>query len=714
MKYQFIILTLSTIFICSFNLSLLAQSTIKFSDTNDSHLIGKQMLFLEDPSTTYKLSDIQTPDFQQKFQPVNKDVFNHSATRSTFWFKFQIQNVSGEDIWLDINNNMIAQITLYRPPFDSMSTTWTGGKYEQKAKPYPVNTFWLPINEAQDVRVQTYYLQIQSDATIMLPIYIGTKSALYQNKMRSDALAFVFLGVMGIMFLYNLFVYLSIRDTIYLFYLGYIVMVFFQSSFVNSHPFIYELGFDIIPTTWWYTHYFIWTTPTYVLVGVFCIKYLSLFKHSKILTWFLLIQMSSFVFVFPLFTLLGFARNDLGSIYNLSVIIYDLTCLFAGYYIYVKKRDRVARFYILSWTFLLISVVGFILTLYGKLPFNIFTRHSAYFGIISEVWLFSIALGDRINILRRENQLLIERQNEILTKKVQEKTYKLQQANEELVVSNEELKQTQEEIVTQRDVLEMNNQELEEYQHRISQSIQSAQLIQNAILLPEPFIAPHFSDFFLLYLPKDIVSGDFYWMCHSENQTVFIEADCTGHGVSGAFMTLIGHSLLNQIIKFEKIYNPAEVMQALHDRLRHLLRQDETRNREGMDLCMVVLKKIKNSWEVKFGGAGQKLYYSENQEINVCKGSSKRIGGQNRTRKQFETQNLNFTKGTILYLCSDGYIDQNDEYRKKFGSKRFVKLLQEIQNKPLSEQKIKLENTLQIHQKNTEQRDDITIIGIKL
>jgi len=714
MKYQVYILTLCLIFTCSFNLPLLAQTTIQFTDVNDFHLIGKQMFFWEDSSVTHDISSIQTPHIQQKFQPLNKDVFNHSATRSTFWFKFQIQNLSGEDIWLDINNNLIYKITLYRSPFDSASTIWAGGKYEQKTKIYPVNTFWLPINHAQDTTIQTYYLRISSDGTVMLPIYIGTKSSLHQNKTRSDALAFIFLGVMGIMFFYNLFIYLSTRDTIYLFYLGYIVMAFFQSSFINSHPFIYALGFDIIPTTWWYTHYFIWTIPSYVVVGIFCIKYLNLYQHAKKLTWFIWLQMGSFVIVFPLFTLLFFSRSDLGNIYNLSVIIYDLTCLFAGYYLYFRKRHRMARFYILSWTLLLFSIVVVILTLNGTLPFNIFTRHSTYFGIMSEVWLFSLALGDRINILRRENQLLVERQNEILTQKVEEKTHELQQTNEELVVNNEELKQTQEEIAAQRDVLEMNNQELEEYKHRISQSIQSAQLIQNAILLPETFIAPHFSDFFLLYLPKDIVSGDFYWMCHSENQTVFIEADCTGHGVSGAFMTLIGHSLLNQIIKFEKIYNPAEVMQALHDRLRRLLRQDETRNREGMDLCMVVLKKIKNNWEVKFGGAGQKLYYSENQEIKIGKGSSKKIGGRNRIRKQFETQNLTLAKGTTLYLCSDGYIDQNDEYRKKFGSPRFLKLLEEIQNKPLSEQKVRLENTLQIHQKNTEQRDDITIIGLKL
>ncbi len=714
MAYCVYKLTLCLMMVCFFYLSLLAQSPIQFTDANDSYLIGTQIHILEDTFAIHNLQTICKPETQTRFKPLTQSIFGSPATHSVFWLKIQVQNSSGQDTWLNINTHLIDQITLYRPSFDSLSVIQTGAKYEQNTKFYPVNTFWLPINQAQDTTVQTYYLQIKSEMGITCPIYIGTMSSLHLRKDQNDALMFIFIGVMVIMFFYNLFIYFSTRDTIYLFYLGYVFMASLQASFNSNYPFIYQLGFDVIPTTWWYNHYFIWTMPNYVFVGIFCIRYLDLYENAPKITWFLLGQMACFIFIYPFISLVGISKIDVEGWYNLSVLSYDLTYLLAGYYLYFKKGQRKARFYILSWTILVMSVFILILTTMGILPFNIFTINSVLFGIMSEVWLFSLALGDRINTLQKENQLLVEEQNEILTRKVNEKTYALQQANEELAVNNEELQQSQEEIASQRDILEMSNKELQEYKYRVSQSIESAQLIQNTILPSDISIARHFANFFILYLPKDVVSGDFYWMCHFKKQTIFIEADCTGHGVSGAFMTLIGHSLLNQIIKFERIYNPTQVMEELHRRLRDILRQDETHNDEGMDLCMLVLQKGKNAWQVEFGGTGQKFYYVKNQTIQFLKGSSKRIGGRYYTRKKFQTHSLILPEGTNLYLCSDGYIDQNDKHREKFGSERFLKLLQNIQNQSFEEQKIKLQKTLLIHQKETEQRDDITIIGLKL
>jgi len=312
-----------------------------------------------------------------------------------------------------------------------------------------------------------------------------------------------------------------------------------------------------------------------------------------------------------------------------------------------------------------------------------------------------------------ENTLLYEN----LEHKVQERTQQLQESNEELQVMNEELQQTQEELTAQRDLLALNNHELEEYQYRISKSIESALLIQTSILPVVELFEQHFAQHFILYLPKDVVSGDFYWLHVFENQTkILIEADCTGHGVPGAFMTLIGYSIINQVIRVEGKMTPVEIMEGLHQQIQKSLQQKATGNLTGMDLSILVIEpENAEMWKVTFGGSGQKLCYMQpDGELHTIKGSRRKIGGFSAKSKVFEENQIFLSEATTLYLSSDGFIDQNNLERQKFGSKPFEKLLQGIQNIPLAEQKKKLENTLHLHQQDEPQRDDITIIGIQL
>jgi len=320
-------------------------------------------------------------------------------------------------------------------------------------------------------------------------------------------------------------------------------------------------------------------------------------------------------------------------------------------------------------------------------------------------------------------QLAISMENTLLYRnledKVQERTQQLQESNEELQVMNEELQQTQEELTAQRDLLVLSNRELEEHQYRISKSIESALLIQNSILPVAQLFEENFADHFILYLPKDVVSGDFYWLHTFENQTkILIEADCTGHGVPGAFMTLIGYSLINQIVRIEGKTTPIHIMQGLHQQIRKALQQKATGNLAGMDLSILVIKPYDfetETWEVTFGGAGQKLHYFEPQNsLEIITGSRRKIGGVRTQNKLFEEQTLFLKKGTLLYLSSDGFIDQNDEKRKKLGSKAFAQLLEKIRECTLESQQKQLFEALRNHQRNEHQRDDITVIGVQL
>lgn len=287
-----------------------------------------------------------------------------------------------------------------------------------------------------------------------------------------------------------------------------------------------------------------------------------------------------------------------------------------------------------------------------------------------------------------------------------------------LATLNYQLSQTQEETVLQRDMLADNNHELLHYRTRIEQSFQAAQLIQNAFLPTMHCMQQMFAEYFVLYKPKDVVSGDFYRVLRLDNKRVMLMvADCTGHGVPGAFMTLISNNLLDKIVKVEKITEPDKVLTRLHEEIQVALHQKDIRHSEGgMDGVILVIEKVEEQHKITFAGAKNNMLYfdRESRELGKLKGTRKSVGGFQLSNKQFEKQEVLLPSNNIIYLGSDGFADQNDESRKKFGNSRLISFLKKQAHLPLSEQQECLETALREHQKNAEQRDDILLVGVRL
>jgi serine phosphatase RsbU (regulator of sigma subunit)/tetratricopeptide (TPR) repeat protein len=292
----------------------------------------------------------------------------------------------------------------------------------------------------------------------------------------------------------------------------------------------------------------------------------------------------------------------------------------------------------------------------------------------------------------------------------------LQAQNEEIQQQAEELHQQQEEILAQRDAIEAKNKELSQRNHLISQSIQAAKTIQSAVLPFEQEMKSFFTDCFILYRPKDVVSGDFYWF-HQEDKKAFVAVvDCTGHGVPGAFMSMIGNILLNNIIKVSKIEQPGEILEALDKELYHVLKQHEGRANYGMDMCLVAVEDIGNMHrKLLFAGAKRPLYIrlAGEQQLMVLEGDRKSIGNRE-LGVQFSTKSAFLNQGDFLYLSTDGLTDQNDFDRRKFGRKKLMEILQADIAEDAATQQAHLEAALDKHQRSTDQRDDITFIGICL
>ena len=221
---------------------------------------------------------------------------------------------------------------------------------------------------------------------------------------------------------------------------------------------------------------------------------------------------------------------------------------------------------------------------------------------------------------------------------------------------------------------------------------------------------------FILYRPKDIVSGDFYWVSKVEDAIFVAVVDCTGHGVPGAFMSMIGSRLLNEIINEKKTLETDAILEKLNSGIKKVLRQEQTDNTDGMDICLCRIEKNELGAEITFSGSKNSLfvYQSQKAELSRIRGDRKAIGGNYFQDMHFTQTKISLQKGDVIYLTTDGFIDQNNKERKKYSTRRLMRYLNEIGKKVLSLQKKDLDNELDNWQGMEEQRDDITIMGVRI
>jgi serine phosphatase RsbU (regulator of sigma subunit)/ligand-binding sensor domain-containing protein len=257
--------------------------------------------------------------------------------------------------------------------------------------------------------------------------------------------------------------------------------------------------------------------------------------------------------------------------------------------------------------------------------------------------------------------------------------------------------------------------ELEEKNQNILDSIRYAKRIQEAVTPTDNQMRKYFPDHFVLWRPRDIVSGDFYWMMHKKNRTVLAAADCTGHGVPGAFMSIMGISFLNQIANLPEVQTAADALNHLRHNVITSLNKEgsETDTKDGMDISLCVYDF--ENMIMDFSGAYNPLYIVRDGAIDVVKADRMPVGVHDRMDKSFTTNKFTMMKGDVYYILSDGYIDQfGGEKGKKFMTKRFKELILDIYQLPMEEQSKILEERLLEWRGEIEQVDDIIIIGVRV
>lgn len=351
-----------------------------------------------------------------------------------------------------------------------------------------------------------------------------------------------------------------------------------------------------------------------------------------------------------------------------------------------------------------------------------FTVVPPWYKTYKAYFMYLLALALLIWGSVRWNARMLLKKQERLEKIIADRTEELREKQAEILAQNEELHQQAEEITAQRDALEQRQlkiteslEVIREKNELITSSIEYAQTIQQAVLPSDAVVDDMLNNYFLIYKPKDIVSGDFYWMLMVENKKYVAVVDCTGHGVPGAFMSIIGSSLLTKIVKDKQIYEPAAVLEELDRQVRQVLKQQESRNDDGMDLVLCCLEEAGKQVKVTYSGAKNALYYSSKGEgVKELKADRRAIGGILKKETPFTNQELLLDKGDRLFMVTDGVIDQNNAERKRFGKLHFKEVLDESLEGSIAEQRQFIISSLDEHQKKEKQRDDITILGMEI
>jgi len=288
-------------------------------------------------------------------------------------------------------------------------------------------------------------------------------------------------------------------------------------------------------------------------------------------------------------------------------------------------------------------------------------------------------------IKNRERKLLKEKR--ILEQKVDERTA---------------------EVMMQKEIVETQNKEIRD-------SILYAKRIQEAILPSQEEILKALPDSFVLFKPRDIVSGDFYWFSEKQDKLVITVADCTGHGVPGAFMSMIGNTLLNEIVNEKEVIHPDEILFQLRDNIMKCLKQTgaEGENKDGMDIALCVYDKV--NMEIAFAGANNPFYLVSGEELTEIKGDKQPIGVYKGDTKPFTSHTVKVKKGDCIYIASDGYADQFGGHNgKKFKYKQMKDLLLSINKESMAGQKKVLDSSIEEWKGSLEQVDDILVVGFRI
>ena len=575
---------------------------------------------------------------------------------------------------------------------------------EEQSKPEFITEYYSPIKYGSDRDTLELIIQIADfdyggpAAGIRRKIVFGPETQINAERIKTGSVNSALLGISLLIALYHIFLFLFRRNersylTFALLSLVVAVWTIYSSGMITG-SFTYKgylqfgsIGPSFFPPLLVLFYYYIYKNEVhkkavyafFIIAAVFWMIYLS----SSTIT-----------------------MSNILTVYSMNILIPPAYLL--GYSL-VKALLRRRQGSVLSFLGVLImyaSVMHDALLTNGYI--SGFGNYISSEGFVALIIMQSLVLAQMFSITYRRNIDL----NLNLEKNVKQRTSTIRKQKKELEAQNKKLVSKNKKIKSQRKLLLRKNEE-------VNDSLYYAKKIQSAIMPPEQYFQEILNDVFILFKPRDIVSGDFYWIKQVNQYVILAAADCTGHGVPGAFMSMLGMSYLNEIVHRREITNANEVLNELRKQIRNSLRQrgQPEESKDGIDMALCVIDEKEKV--LQFCGANRPLYLIRNEngtpELKEFKSDPMPLGYYQGKFKAFTNKDIKLEFGDMLYLFSDGFTDQKGgEEGKKFLSKNFKRLLLEIHEEPMQDQQMILDAMFSDWRGDNPQVDDVLVIGVRV
>lgn len=700
---------LLTYLIVGFPLLILLTCAIWISYHQDKRTVqngvykipSEHISYFEDPTNSLTVEQIVTE--HRTFDSLPDGIPNFGFNPNTIWLKFYIHSgmEQANKRLLEIKNPLLNEVSLFEIKDNQIvALAQSGDNHAFSSRPVSHRNYVFPIDLAEET-VKHYYLKLNSGGEQLLaPIALYTPQSMTVKDGEDQLIRGSYFGIVLFVLFFNLFIYFIIKERSTLYYVYYNFFLLLLQLSLGGYGFQY-----IWPGSPYLANA---ATPLFATLSIFALmrfsqSFLELAKFfPKIDRIFSYVSYGMLINV--VFSLSGNETLTFISILFINAIALLLNIAIIPTAIAVIKKDfKPAKIFLAGFILLIVTVFGFVSTNLGIIQNDFYADYGLIIGSTAEVILLSLAIVDRfklfkdqaLNTLKEMNEMQ-RIQNQVLEQKVEERTLEIQLQKTEIEEKNEE----------------------------ILSSIRYAKRIQSNVLPSTHEISQLFNEHFVLYMPKDIVSGDFYWIGKTKLNGIkspphevllFATGDCTGHGVPGAMVSVMSCNLLREtLLQFPEV-PPHEMLEALDRRLQDNMNgSDREHGADGMDLALWALQT--DTMQLRFAGANNGISIWRNGDWIEMPGTKRPIGMRDiYGKKPFEANSINLLKGDIIYSWTDGVTDQFGGVKgKKLKTSGLKEMLGSIAQMTLEEQKQRIQSFIEKWKEGTEQTDDICITAVRV
>jgi serine phosphatase RsbU (regulator of sigma subunit) len=669
---------------------------IDISSIRGSRHLAPHALILEDKEQQYTLSQVLSQEDSLHYFQSNSPVPYMDFTTSTYWMKLKVINRAEDErlYYIELARPLtnFVELYIYDENQNLVEQFSAGDEYFFCSREYEHRNYIFPV-EFPPGEARLLMIKTSSDGEILkLPIRFWEVNQFTEFTAQENFFLGFYYGLFCLVIILFSFFGLALRQKLYLNFVIYVFsLALFQFSldglafqylwrgvpWLANHAILIFAATSMLAMLLYVRRFldFNRTFPRYnigynIFLGLFCIFLITSFLQGPL-----------YAITFPIL-------NGLSFIAVLYIIF--------GIYLKYKHENKVELPVLLAFIALTISSILFILSNVNYIKSEFLATNALKLGSATEVIFLSIAMAGRY---RRTQAEKIQAQEEAFIRLKEINTLKNQQTER----LEKEVAERTKEILEKNDILETKNKE-------IINSINYAQRLQEAILPSAGQLIRALPESAVLFMPKDIVSGDFYWMQETRDRVYFAVADCTGHGVPGAMLSVLGHNSLNRCIKEFNLTDAGAILDKLTELVTEAFSNEKTSVSDGMDISLCIWGKAD---KLQFAGAFNPLYLIREGELTEIKGNKQPIG-KFEQREAFTTHELSLQKGDSVFLFSDGYADQfGGPKGKKYRYGKFKSLLQSTLDLPITQVEDRLNKEILEWKGELEQIDDICVLNVR-